>query len=147
MGVEALLFPREPDLDGPAGVARQERAEYGESSRDLDTKSAAEIRGHDPHGFHRQAQDPSRTVLETIRVLHRTPERARAVFIDSNAGARLMRDGIDLRLSKGPLDHNVALGETLLQVPSLVYNRRPALFQSDDIAEGSELVGPDVPGL
>ena len=112
MRVEALLFAGEPDLDGPAGLARQERAEYGESSRDLDTESAAEIRGHDPHGFHGQAQNPSRTVLETIRILHRTPERAGAIFIDSNAGARLMRHRVDLRLAKDPFDHNVAFRES-----------------------------------
>ena len=44
MRVEALLFAREPNFYWPAGLARQERAEYGESSRDLDTESAAEIR-------------------------------------------------------------------------------------------------------
>ena len=58
-----------------------------------------------------------------------------------------MGDRIDLRLAKEPFDHNVALGETLLHVPALVYHRRPALFQSDDVAESSKLVGPDVAGL
>src|SRR4029453_7126910 len=44
MRVKALLFAREPDFYRPSGLARQQRAEYGEPSRDLDTKSAAEIR-------------------------------------------------------------------------------------------------------
>ena len=58
-----------------------------------------------------------------------------------------MRDGIDLRLAKEPFDHNVAFCKSLLHVPALVYHRRPAFFQSDDVAESSELIGPDVTGL
>src|SRR4030095_10516387 len=50
MRVEALLFAGEPDLDGPAALAGQQRAEYGESSGDLDTKSAAANQGQAPQG-------------------------------------------------------------------------------------------------
>ena len=57
----------------------------------LTPKAPPRFVDHDPHGFHGQTQNPSRTVLEAIGILHRAPERAGVVFIDSNAGARLMR--------------------------------------------------------
>src|SRR5262245_25498711 len=94
MGVEALLFPREPNLYRTTGLARQQSAEQGEPARDLHAKGTAEIRGYDPTGFHRQAQNASRTILQTVRILHRTPKRAGVVFIDGHTGARLMGDGI-----------------------------------------------------
>src|SRR5882724_7960877 len=44
MRVEALLFPREPNLHRTTGLARQKRAEYGEPARNLHAEGAAEIR-------------------------------------------------------------------------------------------------------
>src|SRR5215468_470319 len=44
MGVEALLFPREPNLYRATGLARQQSAEHGEPARNFHAEGTAEIR-------------------------------------------------------------------------------------------------------
>src|SRR5438094_7427041 len=58
-----------------------------------------------------------------------------------------MAHRVDLGMPKYSLDHDVALLQSPLHIASLVHHRRTAFPETDDIAERSQLLRPDVAGL
>src|SRR5437870_12197977 len=58
-----------------------------------------------------------------------------------------MAHRVDLGLSKYSLHDDVALLQSPLHIASLVHHRQPAFPETDDIAERSQLLRPDVSGL